>query len=66
MIIHVFICYLFKRKMGRKKIKGDLKKKTITICLEQDVFDRLEDRLIQNKSKLISMLLKEYFKIQNN
>ena len=52
--------------MGRKKIKGDLKKKTITICLEQDVFDRLEDRLIQNKSKLISMLLKEYFKIQNN
>lgn len=47
--------------MGRKKLEDNIKKKTISISLDLDVFTGLKELKIKNKSKLISWLLKEHF-----
>lgn len=46
--------------MGRNKKEVGLKKKSISIVLDLEVFDSL-DYLNINKSELVNWLLKEYF-----
>jgi len=47
--------------MGRVKIKPENKKKSISIALDKDVYDTLDELNIENKSKLINWILKEHF-----
>ena len=47
--------------MGRTKLDADKKKKSISIALDKDVFESLDEMEIKNKSKLINWLLKEHF-----
>lgn len=51
--------------MGRKKLDINVRKKTISISLDSDVFSGLKELNIKNKSELISWLLKEHFNINN-
>ena len=46
--------------MGRIKINDELKKKTISIALDEKIFDYLDELNIKSKSKLINWLLKEH------
>jgi len=50
--------------MGRKKINIELKRKTISISLDEQVFNDLEDLKLTSKSKLVNWLLREHF--ENN
>lgn len=52
--------------MGRKKIDSEKKKKTISICLDECVFDGLDDLGLKSKSKLVNWLLREHLGIIGN
>lgn len=47
--------------MGRNKINPETKKKSISIVLNKEVYQALEELNIENKSKLINWVLKEHF-----
>jgi len=47
--------------MGRKKILSESKKKALTINVEIDLFEKLEELEIKNKSKFFNWLLEEHF-----
>lgn len=52
--------------MGRIKLDKDIKKKTISVVLDIEVFTGLESLNVKNKSKLINELLKEHFSLNQN
>ena len=52
--------------MGRKKISSEEKKKSISIVLDQEVYNTLDELNISNKSKLVNLILKEHFKQDSN
>ena len=47
--------------MGRNKMKPENKKKSISVALDSDVYETLDELNIVNKSKLVNWLLKEHF-----
>jgi hypothetical protein len=47
--------------MGRIKINDNKKKVTISIVLEDNIYDLLDKLHIKSKSQLINWLLKEHF-----
>ena len=49
--------------MGRIKINPGTKKKSISIVLDKEVYNTLEELNIKNKSKLINWVLKEHFNL---
>lgn len=49
--------------MGRIKLNEDVKKGTISIVLDNEVFTGLESLKVKSKSQLINWLLKEHFNI---
>jgi len=49
--------------MGRVKIKPENKKRSISIALDKDVYNTLDELDIKNKSKLINWILKEHFNL---
>jgi len=49
--------------MGRKKIKEEQKKKTLKIHIPIELYERLEEKEIKNKSKLFNWLLEQHFGI---
>jgi hypothetical protein len=49
--------------MGRNKINPETKKKSISIVLDKEVYQTLEELNIENKSKLINWVLKEHFSL---
>jgi hypothetical protein len=49
--------------MGRKKINKKEKKRVFTLNMSPELFDRLEELEIKNKSKFFSWLLEEHFNL---
>jgi hypothetical protein len=47
--------------MGRKKIGSENKKKTFTLNMSVELFQKIECLEIKNKSRFFSWLLDEYF-----
>lgn len=47
--------------MGRKKINAEFKRTTISISLDEAVFNDLEDLNLKSKSQLVNWLLREHF-----
>lgn len=47
--------------MGRNKVNSEKKKKILTINIELESYERLENLIIKNKSKFFDWLLKEHF-----
>jgi len=47
--------------MGRKKISTEKKKKVFTLNMSPELFDKLEELQLKNKSKFFSWLLEEHF-----
>ena len=46
--------------MGRLKINAEIKKITISITLNNDVFNGLDELNVKSKSQLVNWLLKEH------
>lgn len=51
--------------MGRIKLETTVKKKTISILIDEDIVVTLEQLNVKNKSHLINWLLKEHFNLLN-
>jgi hypothetical protein len=51
--------------MGRKKVNEELKRKTISVSLDEQVFIDLDNLQVKNKSQLINWLLREHFNVFN-
>jgi len=51
--------------MGRKKIDSEKKKKTFTLNMNVELFNKFEELGVENKSKFFSWLLEEHFNILN-
>ncbi len=49
--------------MGRIKLELNVKKKAISIALDEDIANALENLQIKSKSQLINWLLKEHFNL---
>jgi len=47
--------------MGRKKLNEEVKKKTFSLHLPIDLFEKLKELELDNKSKFFSWLLEEHF-----
>jgi hypothetical protein len=47
--------------MGRKKINLENKTKTIKIYIPEELYKKLEEKNIKNKSKLFNWLLEQHF-----
>ena len=47
--------------MGRKKIEPEYKKKKLSVDVSKQNYNYFEERGIENKSRLIEQLLREYF-----
>jgi len=51
--------------MGRHKVEYSSKKVTISITLDEEVLQDLQNLQIKSKSKLIDRLLKDHFNAMN-
>ena len=51
--------------MGRKKIDFEKKKKTFTLNMSIELFNRFEELDVENKSKFFSWLLEKNFNLLN-
>jgi len=49
--------------MGRKKIESEKKKKNLTLNIEIELYKRLENLGVKNKSKFFNWLLKEHLDV---
>jgi len=47
--------------MGRKKLSSEEKRQDLTIYLPKELFYKLEELEVKNKSKFFNWLLEEYF-----
>lgn len=47
--------------MGRIKLEEKIKRKAISIALDEEVFTGLDNLKVKSKSQLINWLLKEHF-----
>lgn len=47
--------------MGRKKIELDKKKKTFTLNMSVELFEKFQQLKIENRSKFFTWLLEEHF-----
>jgi len=46
--------------MGRKKIKKENKKKVVSLYIKEELYEKLEEIELKNKSKFFSWLFEEY------
>jgi hypothetical protein len=47
--------------MGRKKIESEKKTKTVKVYIPEELYEKLEQKNIKNKSKLFNWLLEQHF-----
>jgi len=47
--------------MGRKAIQPGKKRKTLTVNIKSDLYEKFEELEIKNRSKFFSWLLEEHF-----
>jgi len=47
--------------MGRKKISPENKVKTLKVYIPEELYKKLEEKDIKNKSKLFNWLLEQHF-----
>lgn len=52
--------------MGRKKMSTEEKRKTFSLYVPIELFEKLEQLQIKNKSKFFDQLVREYFKTTSN
>jgi hypothetical protein len=49
--------------MGRKAIEPNKKKRTLTVNIQSDIYEKFEELEIENRSKFFNWLLEEHFNI---